>query len=111
MVMKMENYILNSKKNLINKKKIDVNIKQIIRDDQIGVECFKKEYGIDLFKLNKKIYYNKVLLALGYNKKRSPKKLAKILGWNNFLKKNLAKLLKIIMNIKYKEIQSLARRI
>jgi hypothetical protein len=104
MIMKSENYKVNSKKNLKNKKKIDVNIKQIIKDDQIGVECFKKEYGIDLFKLNKKIHYNKALLALGYNKKRSPKKLAKILGWNNFLKKNLAKLLKIVMNIKYKEI-------
>jgi len=103
-IIKDKVFKFRSNYNFKNKKKINIKIKQIIKDDQISAECFKKEYGIDISQLNKKNHYNKALIALGYNKKKNPKELIKILGWDNLLKKNLAKLLKIIIDIKHKDI-------
>ena len=89
--------------------KVSVKISEIMEDDKISAECFKIEYGIDLFKLNKKIHYKKALVALGYNKKKSPKELREILGWNSIFKKILAQLLSKLVSLRHKNLGKINR--
>ena len=91
----------NNIKKLKNKNMVNIKISDIAKDDKIATTCFKKEYGIDLFNLNRKTYHNKALIALGYNKKKSPTELKKILGWDSTFKITLSYILKMIMNIRY----------
>jgi len=90
--------------------KVSLKISEIMEDDKISAECFKTEYDIDIFKLNKKIHYKKALVALGYNKKKTPKELREILGWNSIFKRILANCLLILINIRYMNVAKINKK-
>ncbi len=73
--------------------------------DQYAIESFKKEYNINIFKLNNKNTYKKVLVALGSNNIKSASEIKRIFGWNNIFKMLMASLLTIFMKIRYGDLK------
>ena len=99
-------------KNLNNKEKINIIDKSYFvklswfkKYDKLAIETFKKEYNIDIFKLNSKNSYKKAAAALGINNMKDANQIRKIFGWNNLIKMILAYLLKLLIKIRYIDLK------
>jgi len=87
----LNNFYLNNK----NKQKI----REIKKSLLLNLNDFKK-YGLNVKNLNHKNNLSVVKKILGEEYMKTPEELIKLLGWDNKIKKILAKLLSILVNFK-----------
>ena len=88
-----------------NKYEIDIKLNWFKEYDDLAVESFKKDFGLNIFKLNNKSSRKKASIALGINKIKSPSELKKILGWNDPIKMFLSSFINLLIKFRYKGLR------
>ena len=84
-----------------NKYEIDIKLNWFKEYDDLAVESFKKDFGLNIFKLNNKSSRKKASIALGINKIKSPNELRNILGWNDPIKMFLGSFISLLIKFRY----------
>ena len=87
-----------------NKNESNMKLSWFKKYDDLAVEAFKKDFGLNIFHLNNAGSRKKASIALGINRIKSPNELKKILGWNNPIKMLFSSLISYLIKFKYMDL-------
>jgi hypothetical protein len=88
-----------------NKNDTNMKLNWFKKYDDLAVESFKKDFGLNIFHLNSASSRKKASIALGINKIKSPNELKKILGWKNPIKILFGTLISYLINLRHRGLR------